>query len=73
MTVLKNTDGAKAAYGKAIALKPAELAPKAQLAELLASEGDKTGARKVLTDALGALPASAPERADVTRRIEALK
>jgi cytochrome c-type biogenesis protein CcmH len=73
MTVLKNTAGAKEAYTKAIALKPAEAAPKAQLAELLASDGDKAGARKLLTEALATLPADAPQRGEITSRLAALK
>lgn len=72
MTVLKNPDGAKNAYTKAIALKPAEVAPKAQLADVLASEGDKAGARKVLTEALATVPAGAP-RAEIESRLAALK
>ncbi len=73
MTVLKNTDGAKNAYTKAIALKPAEAAPKAQLADVLAAEGDKAGARKVLTEALATVPAGAPQRAEIESRLAALK
>ena len=73
MTVLKNTAGAKEAYTKAVALKPAEAAPKAQLAELLAADGDKAGARKLLTEALATLPANAPQRAALDGRLNALK
>ncbi|TAL00672.1 MAG: c-type cytochrome biogenesis protein CcmI [Rhodospirillaceae bacterium] len=39
-TVLENTAGAKDAYGHAIKLKPQELAPKLQLADLLVHETD---------------------------------
>ena len=73
MTVLKNSAGAKEAYTKAVALKPTEAAPKAQLAELLAADGDKAGARKLLTEALATLPANAPQRAALDSRLNALK
>jgi len=41
--VLRNTAGAKDAYAHAIKLKPQELAPKLQLADLLAQESDLDG------------------------------
>ena len=71
MTVLKNADGAKAAYEKAIALKPAEAAPRTQLADLMAASGDKARARQVLKEALGKVLAN--DQPDIKRRLEALK
>lgn len=53
--VLKNTDGAKRAFQKAIALKPAELAPKTQFIALLWGETN--------VDGPGPLPASLTEAA----------
>jgi len=42
-TVLRNTVGAKQAFEKAMALKPAEIAPKINLAAVLLSEADING------------------------------
>lgn len=111
-TVLQNTVGAKDAYAHAVKLKPTELAPKLQLADLLAREadldkklpaelvqvasdihaldaqepdalfilgadkaynGDPKAARTLWQSALDVLPADAPLRTEIVRRMAALR
>jgi cytochrome c-type biogenesis protein CcmH len=111
-TVLENTSGAEEAYGHAVKLKPTELAPKLQLADLLAHaadfakmlpaglvkiasdihaldaqepdalfilgvdkahSGDTKAARTLWQSALDGLPAEAPLRTEITRRMAALR
>ena len=71
--VLENSTSAKDAYAEAIALKPGETAPKVRLAEILAREGDTAGAHNQWQAALDILPADAPDRAEIQRRMEALQ
>jgi cytochrome c-type biogenesis protein CcmH len=71
--VLKNDAGARQAYVRAAALRLEEIAPRAQLADLLLAAGDKTAARKIWSDALAALPPNSPARAEMERRRDALR